>query len=564
VLLDAARIELDDVIETEVAVVGAGPAGIVVALELAAAAKMRVILIESGGDSFDPDIQRLGATAGEDPPHAPMSLTTRRQIGGASNLWAGRCVPFDPIDFQPRAITNYARWPVAYEELRAYFGRACDWLVCGAPEFDAAEVPNLAGHSLIPGGPGGDVHAGALERWSLPTNFGRHYRSDLESARSLALFTGLTCTEVVCDVDSSRVTHLLCRTRRGGCVSVRARRYVLACGGLETTRLLFASNRERRRAIGDHSGHLGRWYMAHVESRIANVHFATPANQTICGYERDPRGVYVRRRFTFSPHYMVAHDLPNAALWLANPELGDATHESGILSLLYLVLLSPLGPRLVSEAIRLRQLETASPGTIRTHLTNIARDLVATTKFGVAFGYGRFASRGHKIPGAFVSSASNVYPLVYHGEHLPHYDSHVVPTRERDALGVPRLETHLRFEASDVQGVLDSHRHFDRYLRYHGLGRLEYLCDDPSAVIHGQLFGGYHQAGTTRMSERPEDGVVDVNLAVHGVDNLHVASSSTFVTASQANTTFMIVVFALRLADHLRDVAFEQAWGSSQ
>jgi choline dehydrogenase-like flavoprotein len=53
------------------------------------------------------------------------------------------------------------------------------------------------------------------------------------------------------------------------------------------------------------------------------------------------------------------------------------------------------------------------------------------------------------------------------------------------------------------------------------------------------------------MSASPSGGVVDQNLAVHGVPNLHLASSSTFVTSSQANSTFMVVAFALRLADHL-------------
>jgi choline dehydrogenase-like flavoprotein len=45
---------------------------------------------------------------------------------------------------------------------------------------------------------------------------------------------------------------------------------------------------------------------------------------------------------------------------------------------------------------------------------------------------------------------------------------------------------------------------------------------------------------------------VDQNLAVHGAPNVYVASSSTFVTSGQANSTFMIVAFAVRLADHLR------------
>ena len=80
------------------------------------------------------------------------------------------------------------------------------------------------------------------------------------------------------------------------------------------------------------------------------------------------------------------------------------------------------------------------------------------------------------------------------------------------------------------------------------------LHDDVEAAIWERIGGGFHQVGTTRMSARAEDGVVDPNLAVHGVPNLFVASSSTFVTSSQANSTFMIMVFAVRLADHLPTV----------
>jgi hypothetical protein len=538
-------------VEADVAVVGAGPAGIVLALELAGAG-MQVALVESGEDSFDAEVQRLGDTIGGDPPHAPMSLATRRQLGGASNLWAGRCVPFDPIDFRPRRLTGDAHWPIDYRELRGYFRRACDWFVCGEPNFDANDVPSLAQRSLIPGWPDGEIRATALERWSLPTNFGQRYRVRLRSSPRLRLVTGLTCTEIVCSPGARSVDHLVVRSLRGTCMAVRAARYVLACGGLEVTRLLFASDRVHTQGIGNHSGHLGRWYMGHVESRIANVRFTTAPSATIYGYERDA-GVYVRRRFTFSADYIAAHDLPNAALWLVNAELGDPSHLSGILSFLYLALSSPFGAHLLPEAIRLRQIETAHPVSRRSHLANVTRDLSSTAKFALSLGYQRFLTRGHKVPGVFVPSASNVYPLLYHGEHLPHCSSRVTPTAERDALGMPRLRTRLRFEDTDIQGALHVHDHFDRYLRRHGLGRLEPLYDDPAAAIRKQVYGGYHQAGTTRMSTRPEDGVVDRNLAVHGFQDLFVASSSAFVTSSQANTTFMIVVFALRLADHLVD-----------
>lgn len=548
--LDSAEIPSDSCLEADVAVVGAGPAGIVVALELARAGRS-VLLIDSGDDSRQPEIQQLGDLAGQDPAHVSMSLATSRQLGGASNLWGGRCVPFDPIDFAPRELVGESTWPVSYDELQPYFQRACDWCVCGEAVFDAHDVPNLAPRSLVPGFPDGSVRASSLERWSLPTNFGREYRSALKDTPGLTLVTNLTCTEVVCNSDQQHVRHLQALTLDDRSVRISAAHYVLACGGLEVTRLLFASDRSHPGGLGNHSGHLGRWYMAHVESRIARVHFTTPPAETIYGHERDPEGVYVRRRLTFSEDCQNSERLPNIAMWLVNPDVGDPEHGSGILSFVYLMLISPLGRFFVAEGIRQAHIKTAHPVSKRRHFASILRDLPAAVRFALEFGYRRFLKRGRKVPGFFVPSAANVYPLLYHGEHLPHRESRVELTSEHDAVGMPRLRTHLCFDKEDVAGVIRAHRCLDAYLREHGLGHLEYLHEDSEATIREQLFGGYHQAGTTRMSVLPQDGVVDRDLAVHGFDDLHVASSSTFVTSGQANSTFMIVVFALRLADHL-------------
>ena len=549
--LDSTEIPSDSCLEADVAVVGAGPAGIVVALELARAGR-HVLLIDSGGDSRQPETQQLGDLAEQDPAHVSMSLATSRQLGGASNLWGGRCVPFDPIDFEPRELAGESTWPVCYQELAPYFQRACDWCVCGEAVFDARDVPGLAEYSLIPGFPDGRVRASSLERWSLPTNFGREYRSALKDTPGLTLVTNLTCTEVVCDPERPRVGHLRAQSLDGRSVKISASRYVLACGGLEGTRLLFASNRSHPGGLGNHSGHLGRWYMAHVESRIARVHFTTPPAETIYGYERDLAGVYVRRRLTFSADCQHSERLPNVAMWLVNPDVGDPEHGNGILSFVYLMLVSPLGRFFVAEGIRQAHIKTAHPVSKRRHLANVLRDLPSAVRFALGFGYQRFLKRGRKVPGFFVPSAANVYPLLYHGEHLPHRDSRVEPTSERDAVGTPRLQTHLLFGEEDIAGVIRAHRCLDAYLREHGLGHLEYLHEDSEAAIREQLFGGYHQAGTTRMSALPQDGVVDSDLAVHGFDDLYVASSSTFVTSGQANSTFMIVVFALRLAARLR------------
>jgi choline dehydrogenase-like flavoprotein len=482
-----------------------------------------------------------------------MSLATRRQLGGASNLWGGRCVPFDPIDFRPREIVGEARWPIDYDDVSPYFQRACDWCVCGEAVFDARRLAGLATRSLIPGFPDGRVSASSLERWSLPTNFGKQYRTELEQSEWLTLVTGLTCTEIVCDKSGARVDHLRARSPSGVDLAIRASSYVLACGGLETTRLLLASDGHHRDGIGNHSGHLGRWYMAHVESRIAEVRFTTNPTDPIYAHERDADGVYVRRRMTFSAHLQTEQRLPNAAIWLVNPQISDPAHGSGVLSFVYLMLSSPFGKRFVAEGIRQAHVKANGHVSLARHIANVVRGLPSAARFAVSFGYKRYLKRGRRVPGFFVPSASNAYSLMYHGEHLPNRESRVERTNVRDELGVPRLRTHLAFSDEDVDGVIRAHEQLDEYLREHELGHLVYRYEDLPAAVRAQFSGGYHQAGTTRMSASPEDGVVDGNLAVHGFDDLFVASSSVFVTSGQANSTFTIIALALRLADRLDD-----------
>jgi hypothetical protein len=60
-----------------------------------------------------------------------------------------------------------------------------------------------------------------------------------------------------------------------------------------------------------------------------------------------------------------------------------------------------------------------------------------------------------------------------------------------------------------------------------------------------------HAMGGTRMGSDPANSVVDSDLAVHGLENLHVASCAVFPSGSSSNPTFTMMALTLRLADHL-------------
>lgn len=105
----------------------------------------------------------------------------------------------------------------------------------------------------------------------------------------------------------------------------------------------------------------------------------------------------------------------------------------------------------------------------------------------------------------------------------------------------------------DLRSIRCAHTLLDQALRSARLGRLDLaIPPDDAAWQQAAAEGGKHHAGTTRMSDDPACGVVDRDLKVHGVHNLHVVGSSVFPTAGYANPTLTIVALAIRLADHLR------------
>src|SRR5690554_858106 len=100
-----------------ICVVGTGPVGLVVALELAKLGQ-DVTLLESGSMQPDPQVQQLSEAIRADPHrNADMALAIQRRFGGTSNLWGAGCVPLDPIDFEQRAVAPETSWPLSYREV---------------------------------------------------------------------------------------------------------------------------------------------------------------------------------------------------------------------------------------------------------------------------------------------------------------------------------------------------------------------------------------------------------------------------------------------------------------
>jgi glycine/D-amino acid oxidase-like deaminating enzyme len=526
----------------DIVVVGAGPIGISLAIELARAGE-RVLLLESGEEKASPERQDLSrgfvADAGV---HDELEITVSRQLGGTSNLWGARCQPFDRIDFETRTQVGTASWPIGYGEIAPYYARACEYANCGEPVFRAPHQVLDATDSA--------VDSTRVERFSTKPAFQLAHARELAELPNLEVRLGVTATEIG-HVDG-RLSYLTLQGLSGDVIRLPVDRVALAMGGLETTRLLLATQQKSEGLFGGPHGPLGRFYMAHVVGEVADVTWTSESIDAAFDFFLDGHGSYARRRMIPSDEAIRDKGLPNVSFWPVVPPVADPSHQSGLLSLVYLSFtFGPLGRILVAEAIRRYHAPPDRPKW--PHVANVFRTLPTTLTQALNFLHRRYGSE-IPLPGFFMRNAGRTYGLSYHAEHFPEENSRVKLTGEADRYGLPRLLVDLRFTRKDSAAIFRAHEHLRGWIERNGLGRLTYrqAPDETENAILAVATHGNHQIGLARMGASRKAGVVDFNLETFDIAGLYVASVAAFPTSGQANPTLTGLAFAMRLADHLK------------
>ncbi|MFC0681725.1 FAD-dependent oxidoreductase [Lysobacter korlensis] len=528
----------------DLCVVGAGPVGLSLALE-AASLGLRVLVVEAGGSSPKrrETTPRSSANVLNTAHHAPVGEVTVHALGGTSWLWGGRCVPFEPIDYERRDHVPNSGWPVSADEITRWHARASAYVDCGGATF-RDQAGGWAGL--------GEVELSQLERWSRRPKLGRALGAKAAAHPGIVMRTGTTVNDVVLGDDGDRVDHLRGTDRHGRAIRVVAHDYAIACGGLGTTRLLLSMQARSQDILGGDGGPLGRYYMGHITGSIATIVLTRPDDVGDLDFTVGSGGAHVRRRFTFSSAAQRAHRLLNTSFYIGNPPLYDHRHRNPTLSLVVLAMAMPVVGRIfTSRASRRRHLGGTRVSYSR-HLMNVLRHpWRAAGELSSIFWLRYLAPVRRRV---FIArSPRGEYALQYHAEQIPNRESRIWLNDTVAPDGLPNLDIDFRYSRQDVESVLRAHELLDERLRSSGKGRLRYLHpkQELERAVMAQALDGYHQIGTTRMSSDPALGVVDAECRVHGMANLYLASSSCFPTAGEANPTFMAVCLGVRLAHRL-------------
>ena len=234
--------ELDDSapIQCDLCIIGAGAAGITLARSFVGD-PLQVCLLESGGLDYEPAIQELYRGQNVGLPYFDLDVCRLRFFGGSTNHWAGRCRPLDDLDFGPRAWVPLSGWPISRVDLDPFYREAQTICQLGAYDY-RPETWLDPGQVILPFDP--DKLVTRVWQFSPPTFFGEIYRDELEGAGNIDVVLHASVVDLTTGPSGVEVQSVEFATLAGKRGQVRARRYVLACGGLENPRLLLAANRQ--------------------------------------------------------------------------------------------------------------------------------------------------------------------------------------------------------------------------------------------------------------------------------------------------------------------------------
>lgn len=548
--LDGRKIASGSALETEVCIIGGGPAGIAIARELATT-PISVILVETGGWRPNKATQSLNeAELVSNRGHPPPEMYRERRFGGSSTIWGGRCVPLTRSDFEPRPHVADSGWPISYDELLPYYSRALFY--CEAGEFSFEPVCLKAAGPIIDGLTSAEIAIG-LERFSPPTDFGRRFKCDLMKSRTHKVLLETTCVRVSSS-DSGRAAEAVeCSTVAGNHFRICAKYIVVAAGGLESARLLAASNDKFEGGLANSSGVLGRYYMSHLEGTLGRLQVGR-GRKVMWDFARTADGIYAKHHFRLSDEQQRRGRLRNMVFRLHHANPMDPGHGDPVLSLMYVAkrFVLPEYRRKIST-VELESLNRLPKGRalLTRHIANIAASPWPLIRFVSSWLYKRHA-RYRRVPYVALYSKHGVYPLDYNAEQTPLYDSRISLSPDKDRFGVPKLRIDWRVCPEDLASIAASYRQMRSIMADTDVATIIYDDDGLDQSVKQAIAVGGHHIGTVRMSDDPKRGVVNRQCRTHDVENLYVAGSAVFPTSGSANPTLTIVALAVRIADQLK------------
>lgn len=266
----------------DVCVMGTGPAGMTVAMEVANAGG-RVLLLEAGGLQPTNDSQSVyqGTSVGDVDYQYHIATARLRYFGGTSMHWAGLCGMFDEIDFEQRPVFGLPGWPISRAEVYTFQERAKEILGIEGWDLDARsrDIWNT------------DRFVGRRLANEPPRRFGTEFRDVIASHERIDCLYHANAVDMTLSESGDRVTGVTVRGYGPQQHEVSAERFVVAFGALETPRFLLNARSQMPNGIGNQNDMVGRTFMEHFMLSFGRV--IPTDSEAWSRFDRDSTGFHL-------------------------------------------------------------------------------------------------------------------------------------------------------------------------------------------------------------------------------------------------------------------------------
>jgi choline dehydrogenase-like flavoprotein len=502
----------DPAARRDVCIVGAGAAGIALAVELERLGKS-VLMLEGGGEQLEDAAQEPYQSEVVGHEHRGIHTGRFRAQGGTTLKWGGQILELDPIDFSERSWVPESGWPFSKQELTPFYARALEIEgVDASIQQDAAVWKELG--LPVP-------HFKDLEpyfsRWCPEPNFATLHRSKLDGP-AIEIWLHANAVELL--LEGEEVQGIRCRTQGGKNAIFRASEYVFCLGTIESSRFFLQPRTGASRLPWNDSGLLGRHFQDHIDANAASVIPRSPAefhnafdNVFLGGRKYHPK-------LKLAPAMEREAEVLNVAATMYF--LSDIDEE--------LAAIKSTAKRLLRG--KLREVESREAMQMLRNLPLLFRQ---SWRYAVEH-------RAFNPPGASIQ-------LRVHCEQAPDTGSSITLSEERDSLDLLRTRLDWKIEPVEIRTI----QRFVETAKV-ALDSLAEIVPQPS--LYDGNFATHcddsnHHMGGMRMSASPTGGVVDPDLRLNGTRNCYVCSGAVFPTSGFSNPTHTLLALAVRLARHL-------------
>ena len=452
-------------------IIGSGPAGISIALELEKK-KIYSLIIESG--EFENNLiseKYLKSESIGD--HDGDYVSNRmRMFGGTTSVWGGNCNPMNNSDLYD--------WPIEKYELDKYSRKANEILNLKKKFVSQKFNNNLNMYNLV---------------WSN-IRINEDYSDHIKISKYISL--SLNTSFVNLNYINKKINSIECINKNKK-YTLRSDYYILACGGIENSRLLLWLKSKNKELFNSELP-IGKYYMHHPYHKVANglinykklKNYFLKNNNNYIPLVTCDSSIYLEANDDF----VLSNDILNSGMYLS-------FNNINIKNDLF------------------KQLRCVAPKFIK----NIYDDI-----------------KSGKIYEISINTLQEQEPIK---------ENNIILGDELDPLGIPLTKIFWKKLPSEKKSARIILEEIAKFLLDEDIGRLaleDYLYNENKSY---DVVSGNHQMGGTRMGLSVKDSVVDKNLKVHDIENLYIAGSSVFRTSGHCHPTYTIVQLSIRLAEHI-------------